>query len=83
MTEENGTTWENWERNTEESHEYADFILKELGTITNAVSKECAVFLKKKQNVPKESIYIDLPIYRKMCSIQHKNQTFNRSTMRF
>ena len=48
MTEENGTTWENWERNTEESHEYADFILKELGTITNAVSKECAVFLKNR-----------------------------------
>ena len=38
MTEQNGTTWENWERNTAESHEYADFILKELGSITNAVS---------------------------------------------
>ena len=38
MTEGNGNAWENWERNTEESHEYADFILKELGSITNTVS---------------------------------------------
>ena len=38
MTERNGNTWENWERNTEESHDYADFILKELGSITNTVS---------------------------------------------
>ena len=29
-----GESWGNWERNTEESHQYADFILKELGTIT-------------------------------------------------
>ena len=38
MAQGNGNTWENWERNTEESHEYADFILKELGSITNTVS---------------------------------------------
>ena len=38
MTEGNGNAWENWERNTEESHEYADFILKELGSMSNTVS---------------------------------------------
>lgn len=35
MTEGNSNAWENWERNTEESHEYADFILKELESITS------------------------------------------------
>ena len=38
MTEENCNIWGNWERNTEESHEYADFILKELGSMNNTVS---------------------------------------------
>ena len=38
MTESNSNSWENWERNTDESQNYADFILKELGSITNTVS---------------------------------------------
>ena len=43
----NGNAWENWERNTEESHEYADFIFclakcglmvkKEVGMYENEV----------------------------------------------
>ncbi len=45
MTEGNGNAWENWERNTEESHEYADFILKELGSITNTVSYILCILL--------------------------------------
>ena len=44
MTEGNGNAWENWERNTEESHEYADFILKELGSITNTVSTFLVIY---------------------------------------
>ena len=44
MTEGNGNAWENWERNTEESHEYADFILKELGTMSNTVSTILVIY---------------------------------------